>query len=459
MAQPIFSDLTSNPVDTRVRMAPQATLDTPNMTAADYVQAHIYGGTPAPPRGEIEDQVLAPDGNPLDALPGKWGVEGGPLAIGTVDPANLVMLMGLGNLFERYDFEADTPVAGVNRWTFGRSATTAVHPYCTLQVNNQITQITSYAGVLFTGLNIGASPNSPYFINLDYLWNHWHEFGDIAATSGTPTLPTAAWGEFDEQWDPIATDNDVYIEFQGPEAAGLIPVKVKIGAAAVYGGTTQQLVAGRASRLRDETGARIGDFGGQMRILFPTGGTYVLSDEIVIPRRRTPWAESIPVRRPISSIWTTFIVDDEEIRVPQGFNITAAWDAVINEPDTGGSQGAVLLHGGALAPQIELTRPVLDLLFQKGLRTGSTVRAVVDSFTKTKIGATVYEYRTLVVMPRCQVTGALFGTQPGGRERNESPVLIGKTPEAAYTYDGMNFSDPISIVVENDAADLTQMAV
>lgn len=114
MSQRIYSDLSGNAFDARVRMAPQPYIDTlpgggamvPVIDASLFLQGQVYGGGPVITRNEIPDQVLAPAGKPLDGLEGKFVISGGPLAFGTMDARNPLQLMAYANAFGRYSYSS-----------------------------------------------------------------------------------------------------------------------------------------------------------------------------------------------------------------------------------------------------------------------------------------------------------------------------------------------------------------
>lgn len=541
--QPLYTNLSGNPKDARVRMAPQATLSTitgggaqvPIAATGSFTQGQVNGVGPQLTRGEIDDQVLHPSGKPLDGLAGKWQLGGGPLQFGTIDPGNPLQFMAFASAFGHYSFAtpvgtgtgylvnllagyaigdtsiavntgAGTILAGdiiqftgdtnkyivvsttgggtvtnvviaapglrqtladdvaltvatYNVWRFGLSEATAVVPWLTMQWNDQVVTPRNLAGLIFHGFNTAAAPDSAYTLACPFGYHAFSEWGDSSQVAGAGSTLPRLIGTMDQNMDAEATDSDLYVMVVSA-AAKTIKAKLGLGAGVSvgYATATQAVVPGTPLRLRDQYGARIGHPEDQVKFYVPASPTWTDGDVFKILRRRAPWSESLPTRRPISSVNIGLYVDGEEITIPGGVQTTNGWDAVYSQLDTPGSQGAIVQNDGSFVSTITPTRRITDLLFQKGIRTGAMVGVVIDAISKVLIGNTLRNYRVIIAYPRCLVTGPLHQTGAGGTDKNESPILIAKDPLTDLTFDGYTFSDPCTVLIESDVANISALA-
>jgi hypothetical protein len=469
MAQALFTDLTGNPEDARFRIAPEDDTKVsgslvyprvPANQAANYSQGHVYGEGKEITQEQIEDLVLSPGGTPPDALAGKRLLNGGPLQIGTVDPANPIMIHALAGVYGTYSW-TDNTTDSLFRFSLEETAAdgggTVVDAF-TFGENDQMVTPVRVSGMRFTGYDMAASPSGPYQIEFPFLAERYDLFGQVTQTAGgspPSTLPVAI-GTFSGNLATESLDQDIYLKIQAFDSgAGTYTLQTKISAAAAYS-NTQTMPPGSWLRLDDEAGDAIGDFRDQVRVYFAASPTLVVNDEFKIPRRHTGWSSSLGTRRPISSVNTRALIDDVEIPITD-LSINAAWDGVINEDEVTGAQGREIDVGGALRVTVNITRRVRDLLFQKGIHEGSEVAVVIDAQTDTEIGATGKFYRFLRVLPRCRVTGSMFRVDAGAANRNESPALVALDPTATYTYDGHNFDAHDTVLLQNTVADVTAL--
>jgi hypothetical protein len=172
----------------------------------------------------------------------------------------------------------------------------------------------------------------------------------------------------------------------------------------------------------------------------------------------------LPPRGPISSVNLSFQIDGEQIAIPGGAQTTNAWSNVYSAQDPPGAQGAIIENSGAFESTITPTRRITEISLQQKLRTAGYVGAVLDCISAVTIGNTRRNFRVIHAYPRCKVNGSLFATDAGGSSKDESPALTAKDPTTDLVYaDGYGgtytFSDPCTVLVENDVADITGLAV
>lgn len=471
--QALFTDLTGNPEDARLRIAPQdqtkvsGNLVYPDPPAADtlYQQGHFDGQGLMLSQTEIEDLVLGTSGMPQDGLAGKRNIEGGPLRIGTVDPANPIMISALAGVFGAYEQDDNTTW---EQWRFFLDAAAGtggggdVVKAFQMQENGQVFTPIRATGLKFTGFEWSADADGPFQIEFPYEVDRYDLFGDITQSAGSGSTKPVVIGSFSGNLAAQATDQDIHIKFT--TATSPYTIQAKVGTAAAYS-NNQTLTEGEWLYLQNESGVRIGDFRDQARIYIASGATITLNDEFTIPRRHVGWSDSLGTRRPISSVNVRAYIDTDPFGTPNLFEIpatglsgSAIWDDVQVNQHIPTSQGKDISIGGSLIGEVNLTRRIRDLLFQKGIVNGDEVGFVLDAQSDTQIGSTGKYFRFLDIRPRCNVSGSTFQTPAGGGgARDESPVLMAKEPPSAYTYDGETYAKHISILLQNSVADISSL--
>lgn len=280
--------------------------------------------------------------------------------------------------------------------------------------------------------------------------------------TGTPvyeklnsTLPVFAL-TWSGNWEADATDKDIYLHFQSVTAAGVWTVRPKVASASAFNSTITVTpgvdTAGNPiyARVTDQTGDGLGPWSEQVRVHVPAGAEIRPGDTFRVPMRRTArWTQTLDIDRPIGSVNLELRIDDEPIRFEEGVSITfsAPFEVV---PDTPGRQGATTLRRGPLTASVTPSRRISDLRFQKALHQGSTLSVVLDARTDVEIGVTGRAYRVVAMLPSCKPFGPMFGTEPGGQNRSESPRFVAGLPDSTFTYDGINTDSHAAVVVEGD---------
>lgn len=97
---------------------------------------------------------------------------------------------------------------------------------------------------------------------------------------------------------------------------------------------------------------------------------------------------------------------------------------------------------------------------QKAIHEASTVSVYIDCYTRSTISGTspLRPYRMLIAVPEAKVFGPLYGTEPGGSNRDESPRIVAGQPSTSGSYTGPYDSSALSfgtsshvyVWIEND---------
>lgn len=420
-------------------------------TDTSYVDFRSDGGPLIREASEIVRKDISPGGAPRANLTGKIAISGGPFDLGDVDPANRGQLRMLANAVGRYTYSNQTTY---HRWYFGLDGATLAPGFLALHDDDDVIPRTRWIDVLLGGLSVSAGPNQNLAIGFPMVCGEYDFHGPVAQIAGAEgaTLPIVKRTSL-YNWD-TDEDKDIYMRVDAVNGGGTsYDFEVKVSAAETYSAITV-LTPGVWGRLNDQDGEPIGEIAEQVLAYIPEGATLAVGDEFVIPQNRARWTQSLGTERPISSVNTIFTLDGVEIRVPGGWQMTAAWQSLASNPDTAGKQGNEVERSGDFIVTLTPTRRIIDLVVQYGLHQGQTFACYVDAKTDAKIGATTRRYRFLMGFPAVRAFGPMFGVQPGGQNRDEAPRLVASVPSSAGTYDGLSFASHFGIYVENDVASL-----
>ncbi len=445
MTLPFLSGATGDPINSKRRVAPQAARGIPATTG--FRDFRSYLGPIRINSQEIERQAVIPGGAPSANLTGKMAIEGGPLSIGDLDPANPGLVNMLANVFGRYLLTDQTTY---QEWIFALDQATAADPFLTLLEDNDVLPRFRVTDLLLGGFDLQAQPGSNLAITFPFAASEFDLHGEPAQTAGSgSTLPILkrTWAG---NWAEV--DQDLYIRVDADNGSDA-DISVKVGAASAYS-NQQNVIYGQWNRLQDESGARVGKIAEQVMLYWPASPTLVALDEFQVPQNRASWAQTLGVERPISSVNTTFVLDGVEIRVEGGWTVSAAWQNLNRVDDVAGRQGAFVERTGQLAVTVTPTRRLTDLTLQAAIANAQTVSIVIEAETDVEIGASGRPYRQLLICPRLTASGATYGAEAGGQNRDESLTLTAAVPESTFAYGGFNVDSHCAVILENDVAAL-----
>lgn len=384
------------------------------------------------------------------------------VATGAAGPGDSDIVLAAPGLRQTLADDVAMTVHTYNVFRAAPSEATRVQPWLTAQWNDAVVAIRNYAGMLFHGVDFGAVASAPLVMSAPFHAHGFSEWGDTVQVAGSgDTLPRLI-GTMDDQVAAESVDADVYLMCVSASAKTFKAKKgLGAGVSVGYGGANTLLTAalGTPFALIDQYGETIGDPSDQAHAYFPTGATLTDASVFKIPRWRAPWSESLPTRRPISSVNMKFLVNLEQVTIPGGLQTSHNWSDVYAQADTPGAQGWICENNGEFGVVVTPTRRITDRLFQDAIRVGAYVSVVADAICDAYIGSTLRRFRFLRVYPRCLVTGTMFVTAPGGGEKQEVPVLVAKRPTTTFYYDGYPFTDHCTFLWETDLANLTGLAV
>lgn len=420
-----------------------------------YVDLRTNGGPITREASEIQRQIISQGGAPLPNLDGKVTLGGGPLDLGDNDPANRGQLRSFANVFGKYTL---TDLTTYRRIYFGLDGATSYDPFLSVLEDNDVTPRTRWTDFMLGGFEAKAGPNQNFAVSFPFAVGEYDLHGTCVQIAGAvgATLPkfkrTSAYN-----WTE-AENAHIYLKITVVNGGGTsYTATAKVTSAETYSATVT-LYPGRWIRLRDQDGEPIGEIAEQVLCYVPTGATLAVGDEFLVPQNRAAWTPSLGTERPISSVNTLFVLDGDEIRVPGGWVVNAAWEDLQGFPDTAGRQGNEVERSGELIVTVTPTRRITDLTIQHAIDQGRSLGIYIDAKTNAKIGATTKRYRTLMGFPAAKAFGTMFAVQPGGRNREEVPRFVCGVPASPGSYDdgggALTFASHAGIYVETDVTAL-----
>lgn len=443
MTQPFVGGATGNPKKTRFRIAQQTTEGVP--AVANFADFRAYGGGMPLESKLIQRLALNLNAEPLKKLMGKLGIDPGTIFIGDMDVANKGMVQMLVNLFGAY--ATSTPGTGATRWHLSAGGATAAAPFFTLLRDNDVNWRARFRDCKTSAVNLSASPNSNYEIQLPMVAGQVDFHGTPVQTAGTgSTLPILS-----KLWSgnlvDDAVDKDIFLKIISAASKTL---KAKIASASTYDGAALTYVLAQHLGLTDETDAIIGLIAEQISAYFATGATLADNDEFQIPKRMAAWSPSLGTERPVSSINTFFWLNGELKRMEGGWQIAGVREGVERLEDVSGRQTARVVSRGDLVFRITPSRELADLDLQTAILNQGTLPVFVDAKLDAEIASSGLPYRVIWGFPACTVGGKTFDSERGATNRQESLVLEAGVPDAGVVFDGITFTTAASCVIDTD---------
>lgn len=459
---PFFTGLTGDPAALHRAIRSQPTRGLPvtevGGTFRDFLS---FGGAIPLTREVIDRQAFSTAGEEKTPLRGKMQLPATVTRLGDLDPSDYGLLHFVTNVIGKYSV-ANTPnSASVKRWHIDKLQATTADRYLSILEHDDINPAKRLHDVRAGGLTIGASPNGNLSVGVNYAAGGYTMGGivdqEVGAASTLPVIRKTWPGNF--ALDAIA--GDIWIKILTDLTGGQWAVQVGVsssGAAPVFA-DTRTMTEGQWFDLFDIDGSRIGVKAEQPQAFWPVGATLVVLDQFRVPKRRVNWTESLGTNHAISSVSASLLLNlTDQIPVEGGWEISIAQATFENVPDVFGQQGHTVRKRGALQTRLTLTREIEDLTVQKALHEAEVVSAVIDAETEVKVGATIYPFRFVALLPRLIIQGPMYAVNEGATEAQENPTFRAGEPDATFTYTAesgdIETDAAVAIILESDIAAL-----
>ena len=459
MAQAFFNSTAGDPASLTRLLAFQTADSVPCLDTA-LVPYKSYGGVLSPAPTQIRRQAVQT--RPMRELDMQSKIDnsGRMLHLGDIDPSNHAQLALLLSLFQGYS------VATANshsRWRISQQQ--AIDG---TQLLKKLTHINDsdkgipirHVDMIAKSLELAISPRSNASLRFGVEAGRFDYWGVPTLTGTGLVLPTLR-GTTTGQWDPDATDKDVFIQITSDSATEVV-FKCKEATAGSY---SADQTATKGEWCYVYTGASatvpLGGRAGQVEIYFPTGAdnSFVNADVWEFTKRRVLSVvdTDYPTPRPLAETQFRFEINGEAIYVDNGVTLNVDVPGAVTRYAAGGVQAIGTDRKGQHDVTVSLNRRLVDLELQKALMTADQVSLVIDGRNDTVVGTSVYYWGAWFVLPYLSVEGVMHDADEGAQNYDETLTLKAAIPTTDFSYGGItDFAADLEVVFDTDivAADL-----
>lgn len=466
MTQAFFNSATGDPASLTRLLAFQTAESVPCLDAA-LVPYKSRGGILSPAPTSIRRQAILT--RPMRELDMRSKVDnsGRLLSLGDIDPSNHAQLALTLSLFQGY---ALSTANGHTRWRISQQQAvdgTSLTKKLT-HINDSAKGIPfRHVDMLARSMELAVSPRQNASLKFGVEAGRF-DYWEIPAVTGTGTTKPILRGTTSSDaasmtgnWDPDATDKNVYIKVISDTASEVV-FQAKEAAAGSY---SSSQTATKGAWCYVYTGASgtvpLGGRAGQVEVYFPTGsnGDFVDADVWLFAKRRTLSVvdTDYPTPRPLAETQFRFMLNGNPIYVDNGVTLNVDVPGAVTRYAAGGEQAIGTDRKGQHDITVSLDRRLVDLDLQRALMTGDQVSLVIDGRNDVVVGTSAYYWGAWYVMPKLGIEGAMHDTAEGAQNYNEQLTLRAFVPDTDFSYGGItDFAADLEVVWDTDivAADL-----
>jgi len=466
VTQAFFNGAAGDPSSLTRLLAFQTADSVPCLDSA-LVPYKSYGGILAPSPTRIRRQaVLNRPMRELD-MRSKIDLAGRTLNMGDLDPSNHAQLALWLSLLQGYSLATAN---GHTRWRISQQQAvdgTQLLKKLTHVNDSDLGIPVRHVDMIARSAELSIAPRQNATLKFGVEAGRF-DFWEVPSVTGTGTVKPILRGttassaaSMTGNWDPDATDKDVFIKII-TDSASVVTFQAKEATAGSYSSTQ---TATRGSWTYVYTGAAstvpLGGRAGQVEIYFPTGSNNDFPDNDVweFQKRRTLSVADTdyPTPRPIAETQFRFFLNGSPIYVDNGVTISVDVPGAVTRFAAGGEQPIGTDRKGQHDVTVTLDRRLVDLDLQVALMTGATVSLVAEAVNDVVVGTSAYYWGTTLVLPYLSVEGAMHDADEGAQNFNEQLTLRAAKPLTDFSYGGVtDYGADIEVVIDTDivAADL-----
>lgn len=466
MTQGGFNSTALDPASLIRMLAFQSADGVPALDSA-LVPYKSFGGVLTPSPTYIQRQAILT--RPMRELAMKSKVDnaGRTLHLGDADPSNHGQLALLLSLMQGYDLATAN---GHTRWRISQQQ--AIDG---TQILKKLTHINdSNKGIPFRhvdmiarSLELGISPRQNAYLKFGVEAGRF-DYWEVPAVTGTGVVKPILRGTTSSDaaamtgnWDPDATDKDVFIKIMADDAS-TVTFQAKEATAGSYSASQ---TATKGSWCYVYTGASatvpLGGRAAQVEVYFPTGAnnSFVDNDVWEFVKRRVLSVDDsdYPTPRPLAETQFRFEINGTAVYVDNGITLNIDVPGAVTRYAAGGEQAIGTDRKGQHDVTVSIDRRLVDLDLQRALMTGDQVSLVIDGRNDTVVGTSVYYWGLWAVLPYLTVEGEMHDTGEGAQNYNETLTMRAALPPSDFSYGGItDFAADCEFVFDTDivAADL-----
>ena len=465
MAQAFFNSTAGDPASLTRLMAFQTADSVPCLDAA-LLPYKSYGGVLSPSPTQIRRQsILTRPMRELD-MRSKVDNAGRTLHMGDIDPSNHAQLMLMLSLLQGYSLAT---ASGHTRWRISQQQ--AIDG---TQILKKLTHINDsnkgipfrHVDVIAKSMELSLAPrsNASLIFGVEAgRFDYWEVPTISAGTTrailrGTTSSDAAS---MTGNWDPDATDKDVFIQITS-DTATTVTFKVKEATAGSY---SSDQVATKGVWTYIYTGASstipLGGRAAQVEIYFPTGidGDFVDAAVLEFAKRRTLAVvdTDYPTPRPLAETQFRFLVNGESVYIDNSVTLSVDVPGAVTRYAAGGEQAIGTDRKGQHDITVTIDKRLENLTLQRALMVGDQVSLVIEGRNDTVVGTSLLYWGATFVLPNLSVEGTMHDTEEGATNFNESLTLRAFKPDSDFTYGSItDIGADLEVIWDTDlvAADL-----
>jgi hypothetical protein len=448
MFQQFYNGATGEPQRLQRRLAWQTDPVVPALTGfSDFIS---NGGALNLNPLSVERQAIRNTPMRQTPLLGKMDQGNGPLDMGDLDPAKLAQLMAVGHVLGKYD--TTTLASGAYRHRLSQVKATAFPGWLTLLSDNDTGLPYRICGLMPSGFTVAAGPRQNVNLKVNTVPGKYDFWEDAVRTTGTGTATVQLRHTCAENFDDDTADEDVYMKVVSISGQD-ITCQFKIGSAATYS-TNTVITRGNWTDVKRESGAYLGtqSVAERVQAYISTSGTVIANDIYLIAKRRDRWTPTYATEVPIAEVQTRVYLNGQQCSTEGGWQIVTAVPGAQRLEDTGGTQPSRTRRRGKANVQVQATRELVDLAFQKPLLKRDIVSLVLEGTTDVQIASTGYYFSWAWVLPSLRMTGNAYDADSGGDNTQEQVTFQAGEAASALSWNGMSFTADLEAVVQNDIA-------
>lgn len=429
--------------------------------ASAFTDVLGWGSQVAPTFNKLPQQKINATTMEQPGIPGKMGAAIQPFDFGDLDLGDLTqkriiaqVLRGVGTT---------NPESGRYRHRVAQDQSGATAPqFGSMIVHDSDGYPRRHHDVVFSGFTIGAAGGQNVKLIAPFTYGGVDYHGIVVQTQGTAaTVPTFR-GFWSGNLDPDATDSDLYAQVSTATSSGVTGFKFKVGAAGTFDGAEVLITHGRwtGGLKYNAAGDVLGTEADEIEIYLPEGVSYTAGATPAtyrVPKRRAVAAPSYSTRRLVAEVQTRSFFEGTD-RMP----LDGGWSVQVNRAGVarrdkapGGRQPRGVRVWGLIQATVRIERSFVDATLQKRNMQQGVFPFVFTLKTDVKIGSTNTRYGMYIVTPGLEALGQpTYSVLPGASNETEVYELRAYQAETALSYDGLSFTAPVSVVIDDASSSL-----
>jgi hypothetical protein len=448
---PFLGTATGDPRRFQRRLAAQPNPNIPAITGfMDFLSA---GGPISVAPKPVQRLAVRASAMRLQPLKGPIDLPDPTLAMGDANPGDPAQLFLCGNLLQGVD-TTNPGSAEAFLHTISQTGATPIDQQFTLLDDDNTGLISRYHSGMVKGMALSAKPGSNLDISFPSVFGKFDHHGIPTQTAGTggtaPELRMSTVGSLAAA--SAGTDEDLYVKFPAIISAGAVGALVKQGAAASYGTVPISIPVGAWTYLYNTVdSSQVGNYAEQAQLYVPTGATIVAGDIWKFPALRSRWSPTFPIDRSIPLVNCRCFFGGIELPLDLGWDLTVALADVKRLPGQG-EQALGTLRSGEEVVTVKLSRTLVDMALQLGLRAQAPASLVFECFSDVKIGSTTLNYGYVFIFPQLLATGNTYAPPVGANTRTESVEYQAGVADTPLSYRTVSYSQDMVILAYSDVS-------